>query len=55
MDVVRFYVNGGGDNPARDWQLESLNLTEQEQLDIVEFLKSLTGDEARLAASTPRQ
>jgi cytochrome c peroxidase len=55
MDVVRFYVKGGGDNPARDWQLESLNLTEQEQRDIVEFLKSLTGDEARQAASTIRQ
>jgi cytochrome c peroxidase len=53
-DVVRFYVKGGGDNPARDWQLESLNLTEQEERDIVEFLKSLTGDEARKAASSPR-
>ena len=49
-DVVRFYVKGGNENPMRDWQLEAVDLTEGEQRDLVEFLKSLTGDEARRMA-----
>jgi cytochrome c peroxidase len=50
LDVVRFYVKGGNENPMRDWQLEAVDLTESEQRDLVEFLKSLTSDEARLMA-----
>ena len=50
-EVVRFYVKGGIANPTRDWQLEPVALDESEQRDIVEFLKSLTSDDAkRLAA-----
>lgn len=49
-DVVRFYVKGGNENPNRDWQLEAVSLTDSEQRDLVEFLKALTGDEARNAA-----
>lgn len=50
LDVVRFYVKGGNENPMRDWQLEAVDLTESEQLDLVEFLKSLTSDDARRMA-----
>jgi cytochrome c peroxidase len=46
-DVVKFYVKGGNDNAFRDWQLEPVDLSEDEQRDLVEFLKALTSDEAR--------
>jgi cytochrome c peroxidase len=46
-DVVRFYIKGGNENPNRDWQLEPVPLTENEQHDLVEFLKALTSDDAR--------
>jgi cytochrome c peroxidase len=45
-DVVKFYVKGGNANAFRDWQLESVELSEDEQRDLVEFLKALTSDEA---------
>jgi cytochrome c peroxidase len=47
QDVVRYYVKGGNENPNRDWQLEPVSLTENEQRDLVEFLKALTSDTAR--------
>ena len=50
LDVVRYYVRGGNESPSRDWELHAVTLTEAEQLDLVEFLKSLTGDEARKEA-----
>ncbi len=46
-DVLRFYVNGGKANSFRDWQLEPVSLSEEEQRDVVEFLKALTSDDAR--------
>lgn len=52
-DVVRFYNAGGKDNLNREWDLHPLGLTEEEQADLVEFLKSLTGkppEAAKLAA-----
>ncbi|MEK6302093.1 MAG: cytochrome c peroxidase [Acidobacteriota bacterium] len=58
-DVVKFYVKGGIANPTRDWQLEPVALDESEQRDVVEFLKSLTGDDKRIteapAARSPGQ
>lgn len=42
-DVVRFYNVGGRQNINRDWDLDSLTLTEDEQRDLVVFLESLTG------------
>jgi cytochrome c peroxidase len=53
-DVVRFYVKGGNDNSMRDWQLEPVDLTESEQRDLVEFLKSLTSDDAKQSAGKAR-
>ncbi|MFL6214276.1 MAG: cytochrome-c peroxidase [Blastocatellia bacterium] len=46
-DVVKFYVKGGNANAFRDWQLEPVDLSEDEQRDLVAFLKALTSDEAR--------
>lgn len=47
FDVVKFYVKGGIDNPAHDWELQPVGLSDEEQSDLVEFLKSLTSDDAR--------
>lgn len=46
-DVLRFYVKGGIDNASRDWELQPVDLSERDQADIIEFLKSLTSDDAR--------
>ena len=46
-DVVRYYVKGGNQNPNRDWQLEPVSLSDEEQKNLVEFLKALTSDDAR--------
>jgi cytochrome c peroxidase len=42
-DVVRFYNQGGKANLNREWELNSLDLTDAEQRDLVAFLESLTG------------
>jgi cytochrome c peroxidase len=49
-DVIRYYMRGGNENTSRDWELQAVNLTEREQEDLIEFLKSLTSDEARAVA-----
>ena len=41
--VIAYYNAGGGQDQYKDPLKEPLNLTEEEQLDLVEFLKSLTG------------
>ncbi|HXD33639.1 MAG TPA: cytochrome c peroxidase [Pyrinomonadaceae bacterium] len=46
-DVVRYYARGGNENASRDWELQSVNLTESEQLDLIDFLKSLTSDDMK--------
>jgi len=43
-DVVRFYNEGGRPNINREWDLDALSLTEDEQRDLVAFLESLTGN-----------
>jgi cytochrome c peroxidase len=42
-DVVRFYNEGGRQNINREWDLNALALTDEEQRDLVAFLESLTG------------
>jgi cytochrome c peroxidase len=49
-DVVRYYVRGGNQNISHDWELQTLELSDREQQDLIEFLKSLTSDEARREA-----
>ncbi len=43
--VVDFYIGGGNSNPYRDPKIKPLDfLTGQERADLLEFLKSLTGE-----------
>ncbi|MDP6190150.1 MAG: cytochrome c peroxidase [Gammaproteobacteria bacterium] len=43
-DVVAFYNQGGGVDRNKSVLLQPLNLSNKEQVDLVEFLKSLSGD-----------
>ncbi len=43
-DVVAFYSQGGIKNPFQDSDIRVLNLTEQEQEDLVQFLIGLNGE-----------
>ncbi len=45
-DVVAFYNSGGGPRDTKDKRLKPLGLSEEEQGDLVEFLKSLSGKPA---------
>ena len=42
-DVIAFYDQGGRPNPNLDTEIKPLELTDQEKMDLLEFLKSLTG------------
>lgn len=42
-DVVKFYNSGGGPRTTRASELKPLGLTDAEQADLVEFLKTLSG------------
>ncbi len=44
-EVVAFYNAGGGNEPDKDPLMQPLNLTAQEQADLVAFMQSLCGDE----------
>lgn len=43
-EVVAFYNQGGGEDSRKSEQLQPLNLSAQEQSDLVAFLESLSGD-----------
>jgi len=43
-DVVAFYNDGGGQDSNKDSRIKPLGLSSSEQKDLVEFLKSLSGD-----------
>jgi len=43
-EVVAWYNKGGHPNPHRDEKVKPLKRTDQEQKDLVEFLKACTGD-----------
>ena len=43
-DVVDYYVGGGNSNPYLDKEIKAIKLSGQERADLVEFLKSLTGE-----------
>ena len=42
-EVVDFYAGKGNSNPNLDPEMKKINLSGQDRLDLVEFLKSLTG------------
>jgi cytochrome c peroxidase len=54
-DVVRYYEKGGNDNSLRDWELQALNLTQDEVKDLIEFLKALTSFDAKASLSAAHQ
>ena len=43
-DVVDYYAGGANSNPYLDSQIKKITLSAKERADLVEFLKSLTGD-----------
>lgn len=43
-EVIDFYDQGGGQDSNKDKKLKSLNLTDAEKSNLLEFLKSLSGD-----------
>ncbi len=49
-EVVAFYNQGGGRGPNIDPLLQPLNLTAEEQLNLVAFLQSLCGDKITMEA-----
>jgi cytochrome c peroxidase len=42
--VVDFYAGGGNSNPYLDREIKAVRLSGQERRDLVDFLKSLTGE-----------
>lgn len=44
-EVVDFYNKGGGDDPQKSPLMQPLDLTKQEMDDLLDFLKSLSGEE----------
>lgn len=56
LDVVRFYNQGGNQNPNLDPKIRPLNLSEVEMNEIVEFLRALTSDDVlrRAQSSQPQ-
>jgi len=43
-EVVQFYAGGGNSNPYLDKDMKPLNLSARDRADLVEFLKSLSGE-----------
>ena len=43
-DVVQFYAGGGNSNPYLDKDMKPLSLSARDRADLVEFLKSLSGE-----------
>jgi cytochrome c peroxidase len=43
-DVVAYYDRGGVKNPRLSSDMKPLGLTAQEQVELVEFMKALTGE-----------
>jgi cytochrome c peroxidase len=43
-DVVDFYAGGGNSNPYLDKKIKTIELSARDRADLVEFLKSLTGE-----------
>lgn len=51
-EVVAFYGRGGGRHPNKSPLLKTLGLKQSDQRDLVEFLKSLSGDPVVMKAPT---
>ncbi|MFN9550665.1 MAG: cytochrome-c peroxidase, partial [Pirellulaceae bacterium] len=44
MEVVEWYAQGGHPNPYLSEKVKKLDLTQQDQEDVVAFMESLTGE-----------
>ena len=53
-DVVAFYANGGGGDPAQDPRTQSLTLTQSDQDALVAFLRTLTSSHVDALVSDAR-
>ncbi len=53
-EAVAFYNKGGIKNPWLSADVQPLNLTGQEQADLVAFLRSLTGEIAPEVSRSPQ-
>jgi cytochrome c peroxidase len=53
-EVVALYNRGGTPNPWLSGEIRRLDLTAEEQADVVVFLESLTGEVAAEVSSPPR-
>jgi len=53
-EVVNFYNAGAGPDPGKESALSPLHLTDEQQLDLIEFLESLTGDNVDELAADAR-
>ncbi|MEW6128293.1 MAG: cytochrome c peroxidase [Acidobacteriota bacterium] len=54
-DVVRYYMKGGNDNSLRDWELQALDLSDDEVGDLIAFLKALTSTDIKASLSAVNQ
>jgi cytochrome c peroxidase len=54
LEVVKFYDKGGEPNPNLDGGIVKLDLTDQEENDLVEFMNALPGDGAAREAAHAR-
>ena len=52
-EVVEFYNKGGGQSANKDERIKPLNLSDEEMGDLVEFLKSLSGNSFDVPAYNP--
>ena len=52
-DVVDFYAGNGNSNPYLDKEMKVIKLTGPERTDLVEFLKSLTGEMPPVSSKQP--
>ncbi len=52
-EVVDFYNAGGGESANKDKRLKPLDLSDEEKAELVEFLKSLSGDSFDVPAYNP--
>jgi cytochrome c peroxidase len=50
VEVIAFYNKGGGNDPRKDPNLQRLDLTQEEERDLLAFLDSLTGELPKIEA-----
>ena len=54
-EVVAYYAGKGNSNPYLDKEMSKINLSAQDRIDLVEFLKSLTGTMPAIGTPSPNK